>query len=379
MHFALNDEQVALQRTARRVLERWSPPDAVRAAMATERGYDPALWRRLAGELGVTALLVPEKYGGLGLGPTSLAPIMEEFGRALACAPVLSTVALATNALVLGANPPQKARWLPKIASGELTATVAFGPPHDPCEAGLHAFPLQGGSYRILGTVEQVVDGHTADLLILPARLRNPGISIIAVVPGDHPGIVRTPLPTMDRTRRLARLELDLEAPGKVEVASTEILGKRGHSHRLMCRVLARAAAALASEQVGVAERCLDMSVEYAKTRVQFGRPIGSFQAIKHRCADMLVDVESARAASWYAAWANEFARSEVATATSLAKAWCSEASYRAAAECIQIHGGIGFTWEHDAHIAFKRARASEALLGTPSAHRERIAEELGL
>ncbi len=379
MRFALDDEQMALQRTARRVLERWSPPEAVRAAMATERGYDPALWRRLAGELGVTALLVPERYGGLGLGPTSLAPLMEELGRSLACAPVLSTVALATNALVLGANEPQKARWLPKIASGELTATVAFGPPDDPCESGLFAFPQSGGAYRVMGVVEQVIDGHTADLLILPARLHQPGLSIIAVVPGDHPGVLRTPLPTMDRTRRLARIDLSLDTSAFVDVAPTEILGKRGGSHALMSRVLARARAALASEQVGVAERCLDMSVDYAKTRVQFGRPIGSFQAIKHRCADMLVDVESARAASWYAAWATEFAPGEAFVAASLAKAWCSEASYRAAAECIQIHGGIGFTWEHDAHIGLKRARASEALLGTPNALRELIAAEIGL
>ncbi|MEZ4267160.1 MAG: acyl-CoA dehydrogenase family protein [Myxococcota bacterium] len=379
MRFALDDEQVALQRTARRVLDRWSPPDAVRAAMATERGYDPALWQRLAGELGVTALLVPDAYGGLGLGPTSLAPLMEELGRALACAPVLSTVALATNALVLGADKAQKQRWLPKIASGELTATVAFGPPADPCETGLFAFARPSGGYRILGSVAQVIDGHTADLLILPARLPRPGLSVLAVVPGDHPGIVRTVLPTMDRTRRLARIDLSTEAPVLVDVAPTELLGTKGNTHKLLCRVLARAAAALASEQVGVAERCLDMSVEYAKTRVQFGRPIGSFQAIKHRCADMLVDVESARAASWYAAWATEFAPDEAAAAASLAKAWCSEASYRAAAECIQVHGGIGFTWEHDAHIAFKRARASEALLGTPTAHRELIAAEIGL
>jgi alkylation response protein AidB-like acyl-CoA dehydrogenase len=379
MRFALDEEQVALQRSARRLLERWSPPDAVRAAMATERGYDPALWQRLAGELGATALLVPERYGGLGLGPTSLAPLMEEMGRSLACAPMLSTVALGTNALLLGANHAQKEAWLPKIAAGELTATMAFGPHDDPAGTGLFAFERKRGDYRILGTVEQVIDGHTADLLILPARLHKPGVAIIAVVPGDHPGIVRTLLPTMDRTRRLARLELSIDAPEFVDVAPTEVLGKKGLAYALIRRVLARAVAALASEQVGVAERCLDMSVEYAKTRVQFGRPIGSFQAIKHRCADMLLDVESARAASWYAAWATEHAPEEAATAASLAKAWCSEASYRAAAECIQIHGGIGFTWEHDAHLAFKRARASEALLGSPGVHRESIATELGL
>jgi alkylation response protein AidB-like acyl-CoA dehydrogenase len=379
MRFALDDEQLALQRTARRMLERWSPSDAVRAAMATERGYDVALWQRLAGELGVTALLVPEAYGGLGLGPTSLAPLMEELGRALTCAPVLSTVALATNALVLGADHAQKERWLPPIAAGELTATMAVGPHADPCETGLFAAEQPGGAYRIWGTAEQVIDGHTADLLILPARLAASGLSVIAVVRGDHPGLLRTPLPTMDATRRLARVELSADAATSVDVAPADLLGRPGDSLALMRRVLARAAAALASEQVGVAERCLDMSVDYAKTRVQFGRPIGSFQAIKHRCADMLVDVESARAASWYAAWAAEFAPDEEGAAASLAKAWCSEACYRAAAECIQVHGGIGFTWEHDAHIAFKRARASEALFGTPTVHREAIAEELGL
>ncbi|MCB9785143.1 MAG: acyl-CoA/acyl-ACP dehydrogenase [Deltaproteobacteria bacterium] len=373
MRFALDEEQVALQRAARRLLERWSPSAAVRDAMETERGYDDALWQRLAADLGVSALLVPEALGGLGLGPTALAPVMEEMGRALACAPLLSTVALGTNALLLGASAEQQARWLPGLASGERTATVAFDPLGDARRSQVRAV-RDGGSWRLDGVVTQVLDGHTASLVVVAAEVAAEDALALFLVPGDAPGLARTALPTMDRTRRLARLELH-----GVSVPPADRLDGPLPGAAALRAVLDRARVALASEQVGLAERCLDMSVEHARTRVQFGRPIGSFQAIKHRCADMLVDVESARAASWYAAWAAEHAPDELATAAAMAKAWCSEACFRAAAECIQIHGGIGFTWEHDAHLAFKRARASLALFGAPANHRETIAHELGL
>jgi alkylation response protein AidB-like acyl-CoA dehydrogenase len=214
-----------------------------------------------------------------------------------------------------------------------------------------------------------VIDGHTANLILVAARSGD-GISLFSVE-GDAAGLTRTPLTTMDQTRKQARLEFS-GVPAK-------LIGAEGKGWDTLSRVLDLAAVALAAEQVGGAQKCLDMSVEYAKVRVQFGRPIGSFQAIKHKCADMLLEVESAKSAAYYAGWAAAELNDELPVVASLAKAYCSDAYFHAAAENIQIHGGIGFTWEHDAHLYFKRAKSSELLLGDPTYHRELLAQRIGI
>jgi len=308
-----------------------------------------------------------------------LHPLMEEMGRALLCSPFFSTICLGANALLLGGGDAQKEQHLPGIAAGETTATLAYAEKNNRTDAeGVEAtYSRNGSGYILRGDKSYVIDGHTADLLIVAARLENSdgaeGVSLF-LVPGDAEGVKRAWLPTMDQTRRLATVEL-----GDVAVAADALLGEEGRGWDLCERTLDLARIALAAEQVGAAERCLDMSVEYAKVRKQFGRPIGSFQAIKHKCADMLMMVESARSAAFYASALAGQGEPDLEEAASSAKAFCSDTFFHCAAENIQIHGGIGFTWEHAAHMYFKRAKAAEALFGAPSFHRERVAKRMGL
>jgi alkylation response protein AidB-like acyl-CoA dehydrogenase len=346
----------------------------VRAAMTSPPGYDAVAWAK-ARELGWTSLIVPIDHGGAGLGWTDLVATAEETGRALACLPFLSTVCLATNALLAAGEAEQLSAHLPRIASGETRAALAFaeGPDADSHPATTIARPDSGG-YVLSGAKRYVVDGDTADLLLVTARVPEaPGRDGVALFAVDAraPGVVRTRLPTMDLTRPLSAIDLrDVRLEGAARMGDGKAVQ----------RALDRAAVALAAESLGGAERCLEVATEYAKARVQFGRPIGSFQAIKHMLADMLVAVETARSAAYYAACvADSGDDEELATAAPLAKSYCTEAFFRCAAESVQIHGGIGFTWEHDAHLFLKRARGSLALLGSPSSDRERIARGLGL
>jgi alkylation response protein AidB-like acyl-CoA dehydrogenase len=345
--------------------------------MATTRGYDEALWQRIGEELGFTSLVIPEAYGGAGLGFVELAAVMEEMGRALVCAPFFSTVCLAVSAIVTGGTEEQKRDLLPGIATGRTTATLAFAPSsgHWNAPGSDVVFAPYGGGFELSGKTSFVIDGHTASLVIVAARSAGDASrSTLFVVPAETPGLLRRALPTMDMTRKQAEITLT-----KVRVPSAALLGVADGGDRTLARVLDLAKVALAAEQVGGAERCLDMSVDYAKTRVQFGRPIGSFQAIKHKLADMFVEVESARSASYYAAWAAAHDEAELPAAAALAKAFCSDAYFRVAAECIQIHGGVGFTWEHDAHLFFKRAKSSETLFGDAAFHRAIVARQMGL
>ena len=379
MNFALDDEQQRLRATARAFLADHSGSAAVRAAMASARGWDPALWRRIAGELGWPAVIVPEAHGGLGLGTVELVVLMEAMGAALVCAPFFSTVCLAAQALIVGGTEGQRAEWLPAIAAGTATAAVAH------TEASGRLDPdgittvarVEGGDVVLSGTKTYVVDGHTADLVIVAARRPGSagadGVELYAV-PATTAGVERRARATMDQTRRLATVELR-----DVRLPATSRLGDAGSGWATLATTLQRATVALAAEQVGGAERCLELAVAYAKERVQFGRPIGSFQAIKHKCADMLVAVESARSASYYAACAAAAGGRELALAAALAKAYCSDAYFRCAADCLQIHGGVGFTWEYDVHLHFKRAKSSETLLGDPAHHREQVARLLSL
>ena len=264
-----------------------------------------------------------------------------------------------------------KSAILPGIASGETIATVAFTEPNGKWdESGIEATATKSGdAWKINGTKMYVIDGHTANTILVAART-DAGVSIFSV-DGDAAGLTRTALSTMDQTRKQAKLEL-------ADVEGT-LVGTDGGGWDLLSTVLDLAAVALAAEQVGGAQMCLDMSVEYAKVRVQFGRPIGSFQAIKHKCADMLLEVESAKSAAYYAGWCASEMNDELPAVASLAKAYCSDAYFHAAAENIQIHGGIGFTWEHPAHLYFKRAKSSELLFGDPTYHRELLAQRIGI
>jgi alkylation response protein AidB-like acyl-CoA dehydrogenase len=371
VNFAFSEEQEELRKSVRRFLEDKSPESEVRRLMETTEGYDPAVWTQMAGQLGLQGLAIPEEFGGSGFTFVELVVVLEEMGRALLCAPYFSTVGLAANTLLTSGDDQAKKDYLPGIASGETIATVAFTEDSGRWdESGITlAATKQADGWMLDGHKMFVIDGHVANLILVAARTPE-GVSLFAV-DGSAPGLSRTALSTMDQTRKQARLEF-YGVPAR-------LVGPEGQGWAILSKALDLAAVALAAEQVGGAQRCLDMSVEYAKVRVQFGRPIGSFQAIKHKCADMLLEVESAKSAAYYAGWAAADDNDELPVVASLAKAYCSDAYFHAAAENIQIHGGIGFTWEHPAHLYFKRAKSSELMLGDPTYHRELLAQRIGI
>ncbi|HEX3461362.1 MAG TPA: acyl-CoA dehydrogenase family protein [Acidimicrobiales bacterium] len=371
MNFAFSEEQDELRKSVKRFLEDKSPETEVRRLMETTEGYDPAVWTQMADQLGLQSLTIPEEFGGSGFSYVELIVVLEEMGAALLCAPFFSTVALGANAILTSGDQKAKEEYLPGIASGETIATLAHTEDSgqwDTDSVTLTAAP-SGDGWSLNGHKSFVIDGHVANLILVVGRT-DAGISLFAVA-GDAEGLTRTPLATMDQTRKQARLEF-ANTPAR-------LIGTDGEASAGLSKTLDLAAVALAAEQVGGAQRCLDSSVEYAKTRIQFGRPIGSFQAIKHKCADMLLEVESAKSAAYYAGWAAAEDSDELPVVASLAKSYCSEAYFHAAAETIQTHGGIGFTWEHPAHLYFKRAKSSELLLGDPSYHRELLAQRIGI
>ncbi len=371
MNFAFSEEQDFLRETARRFLSDKAPSERVRELMDDEAGYDAALWAEMAA-MGWHGMAIPEAFGGAGFTFLELSVLLEEMGRSLLPAPFLASVVLAANTLLAAGSDEQKKRVLPGIASGETIATLALTEPNGRWDAdGVEATARQDGDGWVLeGTKSFVLDGHVADMLIVAARDAD-GLALF-LVPAEASGLTVTPLETMDQTRRMAEVRLDGVAVGaddRLAVGGWDVLE----------RVLEIAAVALALEQVGGAQAALEMAVAYAKERMQFGRPIGSFQAIKHKCADMLVATESAKSAAYYAAWAVSEGNDEVPIVSHLAKSYCSEAYFHTAAENIQIHGGIGFTWEHDAHLYFKRAKSSELLFGDPTHHRALLADRIGI
>ncbi|WP_449433256.1 acyl-CoA dehydrogenase family protein [Pseudomonas putida] len=381
MDFAFTQEQLMIRDSAERFLAQASDSHAVRAAMCRADDYDPALYQRIAQQLYWPALMVPEAHGGMGLGFVELAVLLEQCGRFLLGSPLFATACLATPALLLGDNPVLQARYLAAIASGQTHATLACALEAE--QVHVQARPCAGG-YVLDGSHAQVIDGALADLLLIAARSPGStgehGISVFAV-PADTPGLLRTALPTLDQTRRLARVELQ-----HVQVSAEQLLSAAGQGWPLLRDAQRVAAIGLAAEQLGGAQQALDLTLAFTTERRQFGRPIASFQAIKHRCADMMLQVECARSAVWYAASvAREYlapdgdpaVAAELLGAAATAKAHASEAFFHCAAESIQLHGGVGFTWEYDPHLYFKRARASERLLGTPAWHRERLAAQL--
>jgi alkylation response protein AidB-like acyl-CoA dehydrogenase len=371
MNFAFTEEQEELRKTVRSFLDSKSPETAVREQMETEKGFDDAVWSQMGEQMGLQGLAIPEEFGGSGYSFIELGIVLEEMGRALLCAPYFSTVVLAANTLLQSGDDAAKKAYLPGIASGETIATLAFTEPSGKWdESGITAeATASGDGFTITGTKSFVLDGHTANLILVAARTAK-GVSLFAV-DADASGLTRTPLSTMDQTRKQAKLEFD--------ATPATLIGTEGAGWDVLSTVLDLAAIGLAAEQVGGAQKVLDMAVEYAKVRVQFGRPIGSFQAIKHKCADMLLEVESAKSAAYYGMWCASEMNDELPSVASLAKAYCSEAYFHATAENIQIHGGIGFTWEHPAHLYFKRAKSSELLFGDPTYHRELLAQRIGI
>jgi len=373
MNLAFSDEQEELRRSVRRFLADKSPETEVRRLMETDTGYDPDVWAQMAEQMGLQSLAIPEEYGGAGFSFVELVVVLEEMGRALLCAPFFSGV-LAAAAVLASGDDQLKKEVLPGIASGELLATLALTEDSgrwDEAGVACVARPGDEGGWALDGHKTFVLDGLQAGVILVVARTAgSDGVSLFAV-DGDASGLARAGMPTMDQTRKQARLAFS--------ATPARLIGAEGKAWPIVSRALDRGAVALAAEQVGGAQRVLEMSVDYAKARVQFGRPIGSFQAIKHKCADMLLAVESAKSAAYYAAFAAAEDNAELPVMASLAKAFCSEAYFQAASDNIQIHGGIGFTWDHPAHLYFKRAKSSELILGDPAYHRELLAQRIGI
>jgi len=376
MQFAFTPEQDEFRSVLRRFLQEKSPPTAVRRHMETEAGWDRKGWREFNDQLGLTGVHIPEAYGGQGFGLVELGIVLEEMGRALLCAPFFSSTVLAATAIMNAATEAQKEALLPPIALGETIATLAFTEPNGRWDtAGIEATATPvGGGFRLDGVKSFVLDGHTADLIVVAARrpgsAGDEGLSLFTVA-GGAPGLSRRALKVLDPTRKQARLEF--------QSVEAKLLGEEGGGAGPLARTLAQAAACLANEMVGGAEKLRESALDYANLRVQFGRPIASFQSMKHKQADMLLDVQLARSAAYAAASAAAEEDADWPALASLAKAGASEAYVRAAKDTIQIHGGIGFTWDNDTHLWFKRAKSSEVFLGGPEWHRELMLRGMGL
>ncbi|WP_156663072.1 acyl-CoA dehydrogenase family protein [Mycobacterium sp. 1274761.0] len=351
-----------LRQAVREFLQATSPPERVRELMDTDDGYDRAVWKQMAGQLGLHGIAIGEHFGGAGATMSELAVVFEEMGAALLCAPFFSTVALAAHALQFSGDSEAMERYLPTLVDGSTTATVILNGRLDPWDESALTLTVRRDStdHRINGTARYVVDGHTANL-ILAAANTGLGPSLFAVS-GDSEGLAREPLATLDRTRKVARLQFD-DVPA-------QLIGTEGDAATGLARTSNIALVALAAEQTGAARRCLDMAVGYARERIQFGRAIGSFQAVKHRCADMLVAVEGAKSTVSHAAKIGD----DLPVAASVAKMVCSDALLQVALDNMRIHGGIGFTWEHDAHLYVRRAKATALIFGTPDYHAQRLA-----
>jgi alkylation response protein AidB-like acyl-CoA dehydrogenase len=377
MDFGFSEEQELLRGQARDFLDKQVPPSKVREVMASPTAHDPALYARMV-ELGWTAIPFPEQYGGLGLGMVDLTVVLEEMGRHVTPSPLISSVGLAGMTLLHGGSDEQRQRWLPGLCEGTSIATVALVEQSGRWDA--HGVQMQarrsGDAWVLDGEKLYVPDAHIADWIIVAARTGpgdGDGITLF-LVDTSAPGVTVRPVQTMDQTRRVATVSFQ-----GVSVSADRVVGGEGRGWSVLRRGVDRALVAISAELCGVAQRAMEMSVEYAKTRQQFGRPIGSYQAVSHKCADMLVQVESAKSLTYYAAWAVDNDVPEAPLAAAMAKAYASDAARQVTAAAIQVHGGIGFTWEHDMHLYFKRAKWGETTLGDAVFHRERVAQALEL
>ena len=383
MNFSFTEEQKMIIDTADSFLAEISTSSAIRSAMEASCGYDQLTWQRICNEMAWPAMQIPEEYGGLGLGGVELVAVLEQMGRYQLCSPFLSSACMAVNALLIAGEKHQCAEYLPKIGSGELTATLAYAGNsggHD-SSAITATVTKRGDDYVLNGCYRYVIDGDSAELLIVAARYPDSeydkGVSLFCL-PSDAVGVKTTWLPTIDQTRRQAEITLD-----DVIVDKTALMGDEGEAWPDLEKALHLATIAVAAEQAGGAQQVLDMTVAYTKERQQFGRTIASFQAVKHQAADMMVAAESAKSAIYYAGCVAHEAMHggplavELAEAASIAKAQCSDAFFANASMAIQLHGGVGFTWEYDVHLYFKRAKSSELLFGNAQYHRERLAKML--
>ena len=378
MDIGFSEEQELLRDTARKFLEAECTTKFVREMMATEHAVTDAFWQQLAenGWLGIT---YPEEDGGSGLGLVDLVVLMEEMGRAVMPGPFPATVLLGGAAIAEAGLPAQRQEWLPRIAAGAAKATLAITEPNARWDAaGITAAAGESRvGFTLSGSKMFVPDAHLADALVVAARSRDgstleDGVSLFLVAK-DAAGLDIRLLRSVDETRKLCEVRLD-----NVTVPASALLGELHQGWPPLQRVIDRAAVALSAEICGAAQRVLDMTVEYAKLRVAFGKPIGSYQGVKHQCADMLVEIENAKSLTYYAAWAVDEGDPEAAMAVSMAKAAASDAGRKVCAAGIQLHGGIGMTWEHDLHLYLKRAKADEVAFGDATWHRERIARMMG-
>jgi alkylation response protein AidB-like acyl-CoA dehydrogenase len=371
MQFTFTEEQEEFRSVLRRFLEEKSPPTAVRKLMETETGWDRATFQELNQQLGLSAVHIPEAYGGQGFSFVELGIVLEEMGRALLCAPYFASTVLAATAILNAGTEAQKKDLLPGIADAATIGTFAFTEPNGKWDADgveMTATAAGGGTFKLDGVKSFVLDGHSADLIVVLARKPGSkgteGLSFFTV-PADAKGLTRRPLKVMDPTRKLALLTF--------QGVEAQLLGEEGAGAAPFAKTMVQAAVCLANEMVGGAERLRLSALDYATMRVQFGRSIASFQSMKHKQAEMLLDVELAKSAAYYAASAAADDDPELAAVASLAKAAASDAYMQTAIHTIQIHGGIGFTWDNDTHLWFKRAKSSEVFLGGAAWHREQM------
>ena len=379
MDFGFNQEQELLRATARKFFESECTSEYVRTRMAEPAGVTDAFWAKLA-EQGWLGLIYPEAYGGAGLGFVDLTVLMEEMGRAVMPGPFFSTVLLGGLTILEAGSDTQKKEWLGKISDGQAKVTLAFTEPNARWDAAAVTVTAResGGKFTLSGTKLFVLDAHLADAFVVVARTREgkrpeEGLSLF-LVPRGAKGVDVKLLPTMDQTRKLCEVTF-----ADVVVGADALVGAKDGAWAPLSRVLDRATVALCAEMCGGAQRVLDMTTEYAKIRIAFGKPIGSYQGVKHKAADMLVEIENAKSLTYYAAWAVDENVPEAPLAASMAKAYVSDTFRKAAGTGIQLHGGIGFTWEHDLHLYFKRAKSSEFSFGDATWHRERVAQLINL
>ena len=374
MDIGFSEEQELLRDSARKFLEAECPTSFVRARMAEAAAVTPEFWAKLA-EQGWLGIRYPEEFGGSGLGMVDLVVLLEEMGRAVMPGPYFSTALLGGAAILEAGSPAQKQELLPRIASGELTATLALAEAEARWDArGVRmAARAEGSGWRLSGVKLFVPDAQSADRIVVAARTHEGGAAeegvSLFLVPKEAAGLAIRPLPAIDETRKTGELRFD-----NVALPPASLLGEAGHGWPALARVLDRAIVALSAEMCGLAERVLAMTTEYAKIRIAFDKPIGSYQGVKHKAADMLVDVENAKSLVYYAAWALDEGQAEAPLAAAMAKAGACDAARRVTAAGIQLHGGIGMTWEHDLHLYLKRAKANEVAFGDAHWHRERAA-----
>lgn len=379
MDFGFSEDQELLRDSARKFLDAECPTTFVRKMMEDDSAHATELWKKAAG-LGWMGILIPEEHGGIGGSFLDLVVVLEEMGKSLMPGPFFATVLLGSAAVIVGGSDEQKSTLLPKVSAGELLMTLAQAEKSGRYDAGGISMEAtaKGSDFVLSGEKLFVPDAHVADQIVVAARTSQSsspedGITLF-LVDAKSPGVEVTQLKTVDMTRRQCHVAFQ-----DVGVAGSQVIGEVGKGWPILKRVLGQAMAGLCTEMVGTGQRALDMAVEYAKERVQFGKPIGSFQAVKHKCVDMMVQVENARSLTYYAAWTVDENVDEANQAVPMAKAYCSDMCKTVTSEAIQVHGGIGFTWEHDMHLFYRRGLASEAAFGSAPTHREIVAQTLDL